>query len=216
MSLPDGRTADTLSPPQARPRLGVVFTVIAAGVAMANLDVFIVNVALPDIGHQFSGTSLASLSWVLNAYAVVFAALLVPAGNFADRVNPRIAYLSGIVLFTLSSVLCALAPGIWFLVGARVLQAVGAAMLIPSSLGLLLATAPPEKRLASVRGWTAISGVASALGPVLGGLLTDLSWHWVFLVNVPIGVAALLGGLRVLPRVPSRDLPRADVLGAGC
>ncbi len=77
-------------------------------------------------------------------------------------------------------------------------------MLIPSSLGLLLATAPPDKRLASVRGWTAISGVASALGPVLGGLLTDLSWHWVFLVNVPIGVAALLGGLRVLPRVPSR------------
>ncbi|MYR00691.1 MFS transporter [Streptomyces sp. SID6139] len=214
MSLPDGRTADTPGPAEQRPRLGVVFTVIAAGVAMANLDVFIVNVALPDIGHQFSGTSLASLSWVLNAYAVVFAALLVPAGNFADRVNPRIAYLSGIALFTFSSVLCALAPGIWLLVGARVLQAVGAAMLIPSSLGLLLATAPPEKRLASVRGWTAISGVASALGPVLGGLLTDLSWHWVFLVNVPIGVAALLGGLRVLPRVPSRDLPRADVLGA--
>ncbi|WP_201300759.1 hypothetical protein [Streptomyces sp. HF10] len=73
----------------------MVFTVIAAGVAMANLDVFIVNVALPDIGRQFSGTSLASLSWVLNAYAVVFAALLVPAGNFADRVNPRVAYLSG-------------------------------------------------------------------------------------------------------------------------
>ncbi|MYR88089.1 MFS transporter, partial [Streptomyces sp. SID685] len=164
MSLPDGRTADTPGPTEQRPRLGVVFTVIAAGVAMANLDVFIVNVALPDIGHQFSGTSLATLSWVLNAYAVVFAALLVPAGNFADRVNPRIAYLSGIALFTLSSVLCALAPGIWLLVGARVLQAVGAAMLIPSSLGLLLATAPPEKRLASVRGWTAISGVASALG----------------------------------------------------
>ncbi|MFJ8076668.1 DHA2 family efflux MFS transporter permease subunit [Streptomyces sp. NPDC096176] len=215
MSLPDEQTTAAPTSTGPRPQLGPVFAVIAAGVAMANLDVFIVNVALPDIGREFSGSSLASLSWVLNAYAVVFAALLVPAGNFADRTSPRVAYLAGIVVFTVASALCALSPGVWFLVAARVVQAIGAAMLIPSSLGLLLATAPPERRVSSVRAWTAISGVASALGPVAGGLLTELDWRWVFLVNVPIGLAALIVGVRVLPRVPARDLPRPDLLGAG-
>ncbi|URN17521.1 MULTISPECIES: DHA2 family efflux MFS transporter permease subunit [Streptomyces] len=215
MSLPDEQTTATPDPPAPRPRLGLVFTVIAAGVAMSNLDVFIVNVALPGIGEDFGGSSLASLSWVLNAYAVVFAALLVPAGNFADRTSPRTAYLAGLVTFTAASALCALATGVWFLVAARVVQAVGAALLIPSSLGLLLATTPPERRVSSVRAWTAISGVASALGPVAGGLLTELDWRWVFLVNVPVGIAALVAGVRVLPRVPARDLPRPDLLGAG-
>ena len=214
MSLPDEQTAAVTGSTTPRPRLGPVFAVVAAGVAMANLDVFIVNVALPDIGREFSGPSLASLSWVLNAYAVVFAALLVPAGNFADRTSPRTAYLAGIVTFTVASALCALAPDVWFLVAARVVQAVGAAMLIPSSLGLLLASAPPERKMSSVRAWTAISGVASALGPVAGGLLTELNWRWVFLVNLPIGIAALVAGARVLPRVPARDLPRPDLLGS--
>nr|WP_262401366.1 MFS transporter [Actinomadura sp. CNU-125] len=99
--------------------------------------------------------------------------------------------------------------------GGGVLQAAGAAALIPSSLGLLLAAAPPERRMAAVRGWTAISGLAAALGPVLGGLLTELDWRWVFLVNVPIGAAAILAGLRMLPGAPARpDARRRDLLGA--
>ncbi|RAY12321.1 MFS transporter [Actinomadura craniellae] len=181
---------------------------------MSNLDVFIVNVALPEIGRYFPDASLASLSWVLNAYAVVFAALLVPAGNFADRVGARGVYLSGIVVFTAASAACALAPDVWSLVAARVVQAFGAALLLPSSLGLLLAASPPERRMSMVRAWTAISGLAVALGPVFGGLLTGIDWHWAFLVNVPIGIAALVVGWRVLPRVPARDLPRPDLFGA--
>ncbi|MEV5376223.1 MFS transporter [Streptosporangium nondiastaticum] len=198
-----------------KPAFGPVFAVVVAGVAMSNLDMFIVNVALPDIGTQFSGSSLASLSWILNAYAVVFAALLVPAGSLADRTSPRNAYLLGIAVFTVASALCAVAPGVWLLVAARVVQAIGAAMLIPSSLGLLLAAAPPEKRIPAVRGWTAISGLAAALGPVIGGLLTQLDWRWVFLVNLPIGVFALLLGARVLPRIAARPAAaRLDLTGA--
>ncbi|WP_019630408.1 MFS transporter [Actinomadura atramentaria] len=192
-----------------------MFGVVVAGVAMANLDAFVVNVALPEIGERFAGASLSTLSWVLNAYAVVFAALMVPAGGFADRVGARPAYLLGLGVFTGASAACAVAPGVWFLVGARVVQAAGAAALVPSSLGLLLAAAPPARRVAAVRGWTAVGGVAAALGPVAGGLLTQLDWRWAFLANVPIGAAALAAGAAVLPRPPvRRDGPRPDALGA--
>lgn len=192
-----------------------VFAVVAAGVAMSNLDVFIVNVALPEIGADYGGTSLAALSWILNAYAVVFAALLVPAGSIADRTGPRRAYLWGLGLFTGSSMACAAAPGVEFLVAARVLQAAGAAMIIPASLAILLTAAPPQRRVPAVRAWAALSGVAAALGPVAGGLLTQLDWRWVFLVNVPIGLIALIVGRRVLPPVAARpSAGKLDHLGA--
>jgi EmrB/QacA subfamily drug resistance transporter len=193
----------------------LVFAVLAAGVVMSNLDVFIVNVALPDIGAHFDGASLASLSWILNGYAVVFGAGLVPAGRLADRTSPRNAYLLGVTVFTLASVLCALAPSVWTLIAARLLQAVGAATLLPASLGLLLAAAPPERRVPAVRLWSAISGLAAALGPVVGGLLTQLDWRWVFLINVPIGIGAVLVGLRALPNAAPRPAAdRLDLTGA--
>jgi EmrB/QacA subfamily drug resistance transporter len=186
---------------------------------MSNLDVFIVNVALPRIGEDFASAPLSSLSWVLNAYAVVFAALLVPAGRFADRTGPRRAYLVGIGIFTVASAACAAAPDVWSLTAARAVQAAGAALAIPSSLGLLLASAPVERRVPMVRAWTAISALAAALGPVVGGLLTELDWRWVFLVNVPVGAAVLVLGPRLLPRstgtVPDREqMPRPDLPGA--
>lgn len=220
VTAPTTASPPTQSPPSvpvgSPPRFGPIFAVIAAGVAMSNLDLFIVNVALPDIGSHFDGSSLSSLSWILNAYAVVFAALLVPAGSLADRTSPRQAYLWGIGVFTLASALCAVAPNVWLLVAARVVQAAGAAVLMPSSLGLLLAAAPPQRRGSAVRAWTAISGLAAALGPVAGGLLTELDWRWVFLVNVPFGVAVLLAGPAVLPRTPARpSARRPDLVGAG-
>ncbi|GAA2731118.1 MFS transporter [Actinocorallia aurantiaca] len=202
-------------PPAAAVRFGPVFALAAAGVAMSNLDLFIVNVALPVVGEHFADAPLSRLSWILNAYAVVFAALLVPAGGLADRTGARRAYLWGVAVFTLASALAALAPGVWTLIAARVLQAAGAALLTPASLGLLLTAAPPDRRAGAVRGWTAVGGEAASLGPVAGGLLTALDWRWVFLVNLPVGLFVLLAGPRILPASPPAGGPRPDLTGAG-
>jgi len=204
-------------------RFAAVFAVVTAGIAMVNLDLFIVNVALPSIGRTFGGADLASLSWVLNAYAIVFAALLVPAGRAADLIGRRTAFLAGVIVFALASAACAVAPDVWLLVVARIVQAAGGALLMPASLGLLLAAAPPDKRTGAIRGWTSVGGAAAALGPVLGGALVAANWRWVFLVNVPIAAVALLASLRVLPRADNSkkrasadtaDTVRPDTVGA--
>jgi EmrB/QacA subfamily drug resistance transporter len=182
---------------------------------MVNLDLFIVNVALPSIGHAFGGTGLDSLSWVLNAYAIVFAALLVPAGYAADRIGRRNAFIAGIIVFGLASAWCAFAANVWLLVAARIVQAAGGALLLPASLGLLLAAAPAARRAGAIRGWTSVAGLAAALGPVIGGGLVSLSWRWVFLVNVPVAAVTLLASPRVLPAAPATgETKRPDVLGA--
>ena len=170
---------------------------------MSNLDLFIVNVALPSIGADFGG-SLARLSWILNGYAIAFAALLIAAGRLGDRIGQRRVFLAGVAVFTLASALCAAAPNLGVLVAARVLQAAGAAALIPTSLALLLAATPVHKRAGAVRGWAAIGGVSAALGPVAGGLLVQADWRWVFLVNLPIGIAAIVAGRIVLPHPAAR------------
>ena len=207
-------------------RYGAVFAVVAAGIAMVNRDLFIVNVALPSIGRAFGGADLASLSWVLNAYAIVFAALLVPAGRAADRIGRRTAFLTGVVVFALASAACAAAGSVWVLVAARVVQAAGGALLMPASLGLLLAAAPPGKRTGAIRAWTSVGGAAAALGPVLGGALVAASWRWVFLVNLPVAAVALLASVRTLPQAAAvgnvavgnvaedRDAGRPDTVGA--
>jgi EmrB/QacA subfamily drug resistance transporter len=197
-------------------RFAAVFAVVAAGIAMVNLDLFIVNVALPSIGRTFGGADLASLSWVLNAYAIVFAALLVPAGRAADLIGRRTAFLAGVIVFALASAACAAAPDVWLLVVARIVQAAGGALLMPASLGLLLAAAPPDKRTGAIRGWTSVGGAAAALGPVLGGALVAANWRWVFLVNVPIAAVALLASVRVLPRTDnSKKRDSATTTGDG-
>jgi EmrB/QacA subfamily drug resistance transporter len=195
-------------------RYGAVFAVVAAGIAMVNLDLFIVNVALPSIGRAFGGADLASLSWVLNAYAIVFAALLVPAGRAADRIGRRTAFLTGVVVFALASAACAAAGNVWVLVAARVVQAAGGALLMPASLGLLLAAAPPGKRTGAIRAWTSVGGAAAALGPVVGGALVAASWRWVFLVNLPVAAVALLASVRTLPRTEAEGGSRPDTVGA--
>ncbi|MFJ2090803.1 MFS transporter [Streptomyces sp. NPDC087901] len=189
--------------------------IISAGVFVVNLDLFIVNVAVPALGDAFDGSSLASLSWVLNAYAIVFAALLVVAGRLADRYGHRRGFLLGLGLFTVASALCALAPGVGWLVAARALQAVGAAALMPTSLALLLVNTPPDRRPRAIRSWAAIGGIAAGLGPVVGGALVEADWRWVFLVNVPVGVIGLIAGVRLLPDVrPHREGPFPDLAGA--
>jgi EmrB/QacA subfamily drug resistance transporter len=193
---------------------GRVAAIVSVGVFVASLDLFIVNIAFPDIERDFAGTSLAGLSWVLNAYAIVFAALLVPAGRWADRVGRKRAFLGGLALFTVASAACAAAPSAGALVAARVVQAAGAALLMPASLGLLLPEFPPEKRGLAIGLWAAVGGTAAAAGPVVGGLLVELSWRWVFLVNLPIGIVAIVAGARVLREVREEGSARPDTLGA--
>jgi MFS family permease len=134
------------------------FVVVVAAIFMTNLDLFIVNVALPSIGKDFGGSSLAGLSWVLNAYAISFAALLVAAGRLGDRIGQRRVFLAGMALFTVASAACAAAPDLALLVAARAIQAAGAAALIPTSLALLLAATAPERRSGRVRAWAAVGG----------------------------------------------------------
>jgi EmrB/QacA subfamily drug resistance transporter len=196
-------------------RANRVLLVVSAGVFMASLDLFIVNIAFPDIQADFSGTSLATLSWVLNGYAIVFAALLVPMGRLADLVGRKRIFLAGLGVFTAASALCAVAPSVGFLIGARVLQAVGGAMLMPTSLGLLLPEFPPEKRATAVGIWAAAGGVAAAAGPPLGGLLVELSWRWVFLVNIPVAAIVAVAAVRVLTETRDPAATRLpDLLGA--
>src|ERR1700728_1021449 len=125
--------------PEIGPRrvTGIVL-VLSLAVFMASLDLFIVNLAFPYIGRQFTGTSLSSLSWVLNGYTIVFAAVLVPAGRWADRIGRRRMFAAGLVTFSVGSLLCGLAPGVGALIAARLLQACGAGMMVPASLSLLL------------------------------------------------------------------------------
>ncbi|WP_259315382.1 DHA2 family efflux MFS transporter permease subunit [Capillimicrobium parvum] len=187
---------------------------MCAGVVLASLDLFIVNVALPDIARDFGTTNLADVSWVLNAYAITYAALLVLFGRMAERRARQNGFLLGVAIFTAASAACGLADSLPALVAFRILQAVGAALLTPTSLSLILATTDAERRSDAVRAWTAVGGVAAAIGPVVGGLLVAGSWRWVFFVNLPIGIAALVVGWRRLPHVPGHPVPHPDALGA--
>jgi EmrB/QacA subfamily drug resistance transporter len=191
-----------------------VTAVVSAGVFMSSLDLFIVNIAFPSIGRHFGGASLSSLSWILSAYAIVFAALLVPAGRWADSLGRRRAFLLGLVIFVLASAACALAPSVLALTAARVVQACGGALMLPSSLGLMLPEFAPSERHLAIGLWAACGGIAAAAGPPLGGLLVQASWRWVFLVNVPVGALALLAGLRTLPERREAHPQRPDVAGA--
>ena len=190
-----------------------VLIIVTAGVVLAGLDLFVVNVALPQIARDFGTPNLGELSWVLNGYAIVYASLLVFFGRMADRYRRDLGFLLGVAVFTAASAACAGASSVAMLVGFRLVQAAGAALLTPTSLGLVLAVYEPERRAGAVRAWTATSGVAAALGPVIGGLLVTASWRWVFLINVPIGIAALVAGWRLLPHIPGHATERPDPLG---
>jgi EmrB/QacA subfamily drug resistance transporter len=178
-----------------------VLAVLASVAFMAQLDLFIVNIALPAMTTSFRGAGLGDLSWALNAYAIVFAALLVPAGRLADHFGRRRFLLTGVVVFTLASALCALAPTLAVLVAGRAVQAAGAALIVPASLGLLLPAFPRRQHTLVVGIWAGVAAVAASAGPPVGGLLIELSWRWVFLINLPIGILALIGGLRFLPEI---------------
>ena len=198
-----------------------LIVLVAMGAAfMSSLDLFVVNVAFDDISTDLGvgragGPSPADLSWILSAYAVAYAALLVPFGRLADRYGRKSLFLGGLTLFVAASAACAFSGDVWTLVAFRVLQAAGAAAMTPTSLSILMAALPPEKRLGGVRLWAATGAIAAAIGPTVGGVLTQISWNWVFLINLPVGAVLLWFGVRhVHEASPDRDAATPDLAGA--
>ncbi len=185
----------TLRPPGKAATATVVAVTSMAGF-IAFLDSTIVNIAFPSIHEDFSSWSLESLSWIINIYNIVFAALLVPAGRYADRFGRRLLFVVGLGLFAVTSLACAMAPNAGFLIAFRGLQAVGAALIVPSALALLLPAFPESRRGVAVSLFAATAALAAGIGPALGGFLIDISdWRLVFAVNVPIGVVTMLAAV---------------------
>ena len=163
------------------------------------LDTTILYVAFPDISASFADTDASDLSWILNAYTIVFAALLIPVGKLADRVGHRRVFLVGSAMFTIASMACGLAPSAGLLIVFRVAQAAGAAALIPSSLALVMHAFPRDKIPQAVAIWGAAGAVAGALGPTLGSAIVEsLGWRWAFYINVPVGLFTVIAGNKTL------------------
>jgi EmrB/QacA subfamily drug resistance transporter len=184
-----------------------VLVVAVLGGAMAFADASSVNIAIPNVARDFPGSGLSNVSWVLNAYNIVFAAFLVGGGQLADLLGRRRVFSLGLVVFTGASALCALAPSLGTLVAARGFEAAGAAMLVPSSLAIVLEAHHARERMHAVALWSAVAALAAGIGPTVGGLLiTASSWRLVFVVNIPLGLLAFLLSRRVLveSRAPGR------------
>ena len=168
---------------------------VSFGLFMIMLDNTVVNVALPSIERDLH-VSIASLEWIVTAYALTFAALMITGGKLADLYGRRRIFIVGIVVFTLSSLACGLAPSAGFLIGARAVQGVGAALMNPATLSIITATFAPKERGQAIGTWAGVSALALAIGPLAGGLIVDnINWNWIFYVNVPVGIAGIVASL---------------------
>ena len=193
-----------------------VLLVASFGAFLAFLDATIVNVAFPSIRESFSDTTIGELSWVLNAYNIVFAASLILCGRLTDLVGRRRSFVAGVAVFTVASAACGLAPSVELLILARVVQAFGAAMLVPASLALVIAAFPAERRAHAIGVWGASAAVAAGVGPPIGGALVQLGgWRWAFLVNLPFGLVAVWAARHELveSRAPGKRV-MPDLVGA--
>jgi DHA2 family methylenomycin A resistance protein-like MFS transporter len=201
---------DPDTPRGRRPALAVA----SAGYFFVLLDVTIVNVALARIGSGLGG-SRSELQWVVDAYALVLAAGMLGAGDLADRTGSRRLFLAGLVIFGGASALCAAAPDAGVLIGARAIQGLGAAAILPSSLAIVNQLFPePDERPKAIGVWAGLGGSALVLGPILGGLLVGpLGWQAIFWLNVPLVVAALVGGILTLPEGSKAKGARPDWAG---
>ena len=198
--------------PAARSR--VVFWATALGAMMTSLDLSIGNVALPSIARSFPDASASSLSWVLNAYTVVYGAMLITAGRLADLRGVRRIYAAGVAVFTASSLAITAAPTIGVLIAARAVQGLGASLITPASLAILIAAAHQSREVAVAK-WSTLHAVAVILGPTLGGTLVAAgTWRAAFAINVPIGIAVLVLVHRLVPESTVESHRQVDVLGA--
>ncbi|MEV0918351.1 MFS transporter [Streptomyces sp. NPDC049967] len=198
----------------SRPNRAVLLAVTCLGQFMVLLDNTIVGAALPDMQHRLH-TELTGLQWIVDAYVLLVAMLLLTGGVFADRFGRKRVYLTGVAVFTAASLVCALAPSVSWLITGRVLQGIGAAALAPASLALLAAAYPvPQERMKAIGLWAGLSGIGLAAGPVAGGVLTQaFGWPAIFFVNLPFGVGLLLVGLRRLDESRNPNAPAIDIPG---
>src|SRR3954469_4723351 len=194
----------------------VALYVLCAGVLMIVLDATIVNVALPSIQDDL-GFSNSSLAWVVNAYLIAFGGLLLLAGRLGDLVGQRRVFLIGLTIFTIASVFCALAQSEGVLIGARFVQGIGGALTSAVVLGMLVTMFPEPREQAKAMGvYGFVASAGGSIGLLAGGVLTDaINWHWIFLINVPIGIATGLGALRLIAPRPGLGVAAgADLRGA--
>ena len=181
----------------ARGRWVLAASILGSG--LAGIDATVVNVALPAIGRDFH-TDFASLQWTITAYTLTLASLILLGGALGDRYGRRRVFVIGVVWFAVASMICGLAPTAPLLIAARALQGVGGALLTPGSLAMIQATFAPQDRARAIGAWSGLGGVATAVGPFVGGWLIQVaSWRWVFLINVPLAVVVVLVARRHVP-----------------
>src|SRR4051812_22501692 len=194
-------------------RKWVTLAAVSFGLFMIMLDNTVVNVALPTMEKDLHVT-LASLEWVVIAYALTFASLLITGGKLADLYGRRRIFVVGLAVFTLSSLACGLAPSAGFLIGARAVQGVGAALMNPATLSIIVATFPPRQRGTAIGIWAGVSAMALAIGPLVGGAITEhVNWSWVFYINVPIGILGLFAARLFIDESKDTREQRLDLPG---
>ena len=206
-----------VAPPQLtrRRRIGVLL-ICSMSLLIVGLDLTIVNVALPSIGHEF-GASVSGLQWTVDAYTLVLASLLMLSGSTADRLGRKRTFVVGLTVFSAGSLLCSVAPNLTTLVIFRMVQAIGGSMLNPVAMSIITNTfTNPKERAQAVGVWAAVVGMSMALGPVIGGLLVgSVGWRSIFWINLPVGLAAIVLTLRFIPESKAPKARRVDGIGQG-
>src|SRR3954468_7118928 len=186
---------------------------VAFGLFMIMLDNTVVNVALPSIGEDL-GISISGLEWVVNGYALPFGLLLLSGGKLADMLGRRRIFIVGLVIFTASSFFCGFASSASVLIGARVVQGVGAALMNPATLSIITATFAPRQRGTAIGIWAGVSAMALAIGPLVGGAITEhVNWSWVFYINVPIGILGIFAARFFIDESKDTSAQRLDLPG---
>src|SRR5216683_1494388 len=198
---------------QARTNPWLVLVVLTSGFFMILLDTTIVNVAIPAMSAGLN-TTLDQILWVLNAYILTYAVLLIPAGRLGDLYGQRNLFAIGLFIFTVASALCGFSQNANELIGARILQGIGGAVLTPQTLAIITTLFPPERRGAAFGIWGGVAGLATIAGPTVGGaIVTYISWQWIFFVNVPIGIVALIATFAIIPDLRTGRRHGWDVVG---
>src|ERR671936_1904886 len=198
---------------QARTNPWLVLLVLTTGFFMIMLDTTIVNVAIPSMSTSLN-TTLDQILWVINAYVLVYAVLLITAGRLGDLYGQRSLFAIGLFIFTVASALCGLAQNPTELIAARVIQGVDGALLTPQTLAILTSIFPPERRGAAFGIWGGVAGLATLAGPTLGGaIITYIDWRWIFYINVPIGILALIATFVIIPDIRPGRHHRWDLVG---